>query len=279
MSRIAEALKKSRGEIAQPGALDTASADAWTISDRAWDLTSAPPVPDRTPVIQTPPAREDLALPALPSTAISQEELARLVQRLFQSAAGTKGVRSVLFSTVGEQADSASLCAWTAHALAARTSDSVCVIDANLRRPGLHAVYGLPATHGLSDALMDPDPAADVGCLVARIERNLWLLPAGSRGAAALPYFVAEQLRVRLLQLLATFEYVLVDAAAAGGYTDVSVLGALVDGVVLVVEANATRRDAARRVAAQLRTANVRVLGAVLTNRTFPIPDVIYRLL
>jgi Mrp family chromosome partitioning ATPase len=49
------------------------------------------------------------------------------------------------------------------------------------------------------------------------------------------------------------------------------------DGVVLVLEANATRRDAARRVKEILNAANVSVLGVVLNNRTFPIPDVLYR--
>jgi Mrp family chromosome partitioning ATPase len=49
------------------------------------------------------------------------------------------------------------------------------------------------------------------------------------------------------------------------------------DGVVLVLEANATRRDAARRVKEILDAANVSVLGVVLNNRTFPIPDVLYR--
>ncbi len=183
----------------------------------------------------------------------------------------------MLFSPAGEQTDSAPLCAWAAHALAEQTSESVCVVGGNLRMPTRHSTYGLTATRGLSDALIDPDPTADVGSLVTRIDRNLWLLPAGSRWAAALPHAAAAQLRVRLPQLLATFEYVLVDASAASTHTDLSVLGALVDGVVLVVEANATRRDVARRVAGQLQAANVRVLGAVLTNRTFPIPETIYR--
>jgi Mrp family chromosome partitioning ATPase len=49
------------------------------------------------------------------------------------------------------------------------------------------------------------------------------------------------------------------------------------DGVVLVVEANATRRDAARRVKEILDAAGVSLLGVVLNNRTFPVPEAIYR--
>jgi len=45
----------------------------------------------------------------------------------------------------------------------------------------------------------------------------------------------------------------------------------------LVVEANLTRREVARKAKESLESANVRLLGAVLNNRTFPIPETIYR--
>lgn len=278
MSRVAEALRKSRSEITSTGALSAASErDPWTTPDDPWGVADAVLPPEHASDIPTPTVSDVLPAPALPATSVSREELTRLVQRIFHPTTGTKGVRSVLFSPASEQTDSSPLCAWAAHALAEQTSDSVCIVGGNPRMPTLHSTYGLTATRALSDALIDPDPTADVGSLVTRIDRNLWLLPAGSRCAAALPHVTAAQLRVRLPQLLAIFEYILVDASAASTHADVSVLGALVDGVVLVVEANATRRDVARRVAGQLQSTNVRVLGAVLTNRTFPIPETLYR--
>jgi len=53
----------------------------------------------------------------------------------------------------------------------------------------------------------------------------------------------------------------------------------LADGLVVVLEANATRREAAVRITDTLRASNVRVLGAVLNKRTFPIPESVYSLL
>jgi len=283
MSRVAEALRKSRGGIEHIGAADER---AWlepvTTPDDPWNLTAAAQ-PEPEPLapalleVAAPAAREGRRELAAPASVASPDELSRLVLRIFQPASGTQGVRSVVFSPVAEGTDAASLCASAAQALAARTSEPVCIVGGNLRTPGLDAAFGLAAVRGLSDALVDMDPTTDVGSLAARIDHNLWLLPAGSRCGAALPNFTAEQLRIRLRQLLATFEYVLIDASPASTHTDVSVLGPIVDGVVLIVEANATRREAARRVAAQLHAANVRMLGAVLTNRTFPIPDAIYR--
>jgi len=47
--------------------------------------------------------------------------------------------------------------------------------------------------------------------------------------------------------------------------------------MVLVVEANSTRRVAAQKVKERLHAANARLLGTVLSGRTFPIPDMIYK--
>jgi len=55
------------------------------------------------------------------------------------------------------------------------------------------------------------------------------------------------------------------------------VLGRMVDGVVLVLEANSTRREVALRVTESLKAMNIPVLGAVLNNRTFPIPAAVYK--
>jgi Mrp family chromosome partitioning ATPase len=48
------------------------------------------------------------------------------------------------------------------------------------------------------------------------------------------------------------------------------------DGLVLVVEANSTRRETVRELMEELQMLRTRVLGVVLNNRTFPIPEAIY---
>jgi Mrp family chromosome partitioning ATPase len=51
----------------------------------------------------------------------------------------------------------------------------------------------------------------------------------------------------------------------------------LADGIVLIIEANSTRREAARKVKENLKAANLPVLAAVLNKRTYPIPNFLYR--
>ena len=110
----------------------------------------------------------------------------------------------------------------------------------------------------------------------SRVSRNLWLLTCGSSRADINALFIAERLRPRLQELRAEFDYVLVDAPASGLYNDAMVLGQVADGMVLVIGAHSTRRDAAENVKDDLVQANVQILGTVLNNRTFPIPKALY---
>jgi Mrp family chromosome partitioning ATPase len=84
-------------------------------------------------------------------------------------------------------------------------------------------------------------------------------------------------MRQRLTELRAAFDYVLIDATPLSICNDAIALGGLSDGVVLVLKANSSRRETARQALQELRAANVPIFGAVLNQRTFPIPDKIYR--
>jgi receptor protein-tyrosine kinase len=83
-------------------------------------------------------------------------------------------------------------------------------------------------------------------------------------------------LKTRLAELRSQFDYALIDAPPLARYADAITLGQLADGFVLVLEANSTRREAAIRLAENLRAAQIRILGAVLNKRTFPIPKSLY---
>jgi MinD-like ATPase involved in chromosome partitioning or flagellar assembly len=106
---------------------------------------------------------------------------------------------------------------------------------------------------------------------------NLWLagtaVLAGSGGA----FPAVNELKERLLALRAEFEYLLIDVAGANVRGDATVLGQVTDAVILVIEANETRRVAARKAKETFEAANIRLLGTVLHNRTFPIPEQLYR--
>ena len=199
------------------------------------------------------------------------EEVLRLVQQVFRTSPDQP--RVVVFSSVAPGDGCTWVCINSALTLASQNPGSLCVVDANLRSPSLHKEFGIENGAGLSEAL---NQSGSIRNYVQQIAgSNLWVLPAGS-AANLQPQLVFESLRVRLAELRAEFETVLIDAPPASLFSDAVQLGRLSDGVILVLQGNTTRRESALSVKESFDAANVRLLGAVLNKRTFPIPQKLY---
>lgn len=205
---------------------------------------------------------------------IAREEEIRLVQRVFQPARG-RSPQVVLFCGVDADAGSALICAHASQILAAQPEESVCLVDANLRSPCLHRYFGIQNVKGLAEAVLERGPIQDFAQRIS--EHNLWVMPSGVASAGLSVSLAAEQLQSRMVELRSVFKRVVIHSPPLGLDTDPLLLGRWTDGVVLVVEAHSTRRETARRAKENLETADVRMLGVVLNNRTFPIPDALYR--
>jgi Mrp family chromosome partitioning ATPase len=202
------------------------------------------------------------------------EEITKLVQRLF-IVPGNDSPRSVVFTAPERGTGCSWVCARVAEILARQVAGSVCVVDANLRSPGLHSQFGAGNEQGLADALTKADPVRNFARNLSR--SNLWLLSSGSSSEGAQNLLTSDRMRLRFSELRAEFDYVLVDAASMSESNDAVLLGSGCEGVVLVLKANSSRRESARTAIHDLENAKARVLGAVLNQRTFPIPDSIYK--
>ncbi len=213
--------------------------------------------------------------PGPPIEPLAREEMTKLVQRVFLLPRDGGAPRVVLFCGVKEGDSSYWICAHAARSLAAQGTGTVCVVDANLRSPSMHQHFAVENLRGLSDALRNSDPIRT--CVRQLSKNNLWLMPCGSPVPDLQNFLTADRLRPRMKELRAEFDYVLVDAPPANLYTDAIVLGQSADGAVLVVQANSTRREVARKVKESLQAASINLLGAVLDKRTFPIPEALYR--
>lgn len=205
---------------------------------------------------------------------VTREESLKLVQSLFLSRNG-ESPRVIAFAGI----DSGNGCSWVsahvAQTLAAQRLGSVCLVDANFRDPCLPELFGVSNHYGLTDALSMTGAIRDFAKMVR--SDNLWLLSCGSLGAGSPGLLNSEFMKIRMAELRKEFDYVLIDSPALNAYADGVAVGHLADGLVLVLEANATRREAAIRVTENLRDAQIRILGAVLNKRTFPIPTSLYR--
>jgi Mrp family chromosome partitioning ATPase len=204
---------------------------------------------------------------------VVREEALKLVQRLFLTA-DKAAPKSVLFAPIDQQFGCNWLCAITAKLLAKSVPGSVCLVEGNFRKPSLPDTLGLNPDRGLVDSLQQDGPIKDFAKQIG--PDNLWFLAAAAPMEDSTILLNSDRMKERLTEIRTEFDYVVMTAPPLTSYADGLVLGRLVDGVVLVLEAIATRREAAVRVTESLRTSNIPVLGAVLNNRTFPIPAAVY---
>ena len=203
-----------------------------------------------------------------------REEILRLIQRTFLSG-GPDAPRRVIFTSVDRGNGCSWVCARTAEALAAQVEGTVCVVEADHRTPSLHRYFGVGRGSGLADAMLQQGPVHDFARQIRGT--NLWLMSGRESLSDASDSLSADQLKSRFAELCSEFRYVLVDAPPVGESADSLIYGRLSDGAVLVLEAHSTRRESARKAKECLEAANIRVLGAVLNKRTYPLPEALYK--
>jgi len=201
----------------------------------------------------------------------AEEQVRGLVRQVFFPG-WPKPARQVVFSAVDPDTDVSDICLRVGLTLSEQGSGSTCLVEAERSGHGLDEAIekiglNLIPVHGTADLLDPSRKRSEQLCLVPR---NVFLGENGSGSSGA-------WLRDRLAELRRSFDYTIIHGPAAGIHTEAALLGSLCDGVVLVVEANSTRRQTAQKVKEKLHSANARLLGAVLSQRTFPIPQAIYR--
>lgn len=205
---------------------------------------------------------------------LAREEVFKLIQRVFLMP-GPSARQVVVFSGVNGDNGCTSVCARAAQTLASQVKGSVCVVDANLRSPSLHHYFGVGNLKGFAEALLHSHPIRDVAQQLAG--SNLWCVPSGTASPDPHALLMPDRMRPWIGELRRQFDYVLIAGEPFSVHTDAISLSQFTDGVVLLVEADSTRRDTARKIKSSLETANIPLLGVVLNNRQFPIPESIYR--
>ena len=202
-----------------------------------------------------------------------RDEILKLIQCVFLTGDPCPP-RVVVFSAVERGNGSTWVCARAGEMLASRIEGRVCLVDANLHAPALHRHFGIDNGSDLADAIFQPGPVERFAQPIRG--SNLWLLSGRSVPPDVAGVVSPERLRSRLLELCLEFNYVLLDTPPVNESADSLMFGRMADGMVLVLAAHATHRDAARKAKESLEAANIKLLGAVLNKRTFPIPEALY---
>lgn len=141
----------------------------------------------------------------------------------------------------------------------------VTAVDADLRRPSLAEVFGVPPTTGLSDYLLAAnEPRISTFAVEAESAEGggaLSVIPAGSRGDEAVESLSSDRMRQAVADLRRDEDVIVFDSPPSLAVVDPIVLSRYVDGVVFVIDSRRTRRRDARRAVEALRSTGAPLIG------------------
>jgi capsular exopolysaccharide synthesis family protein len=245
------------------------------LGERESEAAAPAPIPEATTIVFPGSRVESNGHADAPDfDRVAQEECLKLVQRIFLGQAANRS-RVIVFAGVDPGDGCSRICAEAARALAASTSGSICLVEANFRTPSLSGFFGVRDDRGLADSLLEQ---GGIRSFARQLKpSNLWLLSAGAMVPDSPSLLNSDRLKLRLQELREEFDYILFDAPPLNLYGDAIAVGRNADGLVVVLQADSTRRESALKGLESLRDAHIEVLGAVLNRRTFPIPEFVYR--
>jgi len=145
----------------------------------------------------------------------------------------------------------------------AQAGRTVILVDADLRKPGIHKLFDLPNASGLSSLLRTDDVAID-DVAQATEEERLRVVTTGPLPPNPAELLGSHRMQTILERLVAAADLVIVDSPPLQAVADAAILASITDGTLLVIDAGRTRRAAAGRGREALAKSGARVLGAAL---------------
>ncbi len=200
-------------------------------------------------------------------------EAYRVLQARVSFLADQLGVTSIMVTSAGPDEGKSTTAANLALALAGTERD-VLLISADLRRPRIHRLFGLPARTGLGEVLTgmrldDPGGApAESGAQIASelwsVTKHLWVLVSRPAPPEVTALLGSAAMRRLLEAQRQAFDFIILDCPPVLVAADALALAPLVDGVLVVADRPSTDRRTVVWLREQLEQVGARVLGAVL---------------
>jgi protein-tyrosine kinase len=202
---------------------------------------------------------------ALAPQSLAAEQYRSLRTRIKRAENG-RNVRTIVV-TSPNKGDGKSLTASNlAVTMAQEFQQRVLLVDADLRRPAIHKLFGFQEGPGLADVLMG---AAELNQVLIEVpDYHFTLLPAGSLPSHPAELLGSAAMRRVLDTLRTRFDRVLIDMPPVAPLADLHIVAPMADGVLMIVRAGVTPKPAIERALSGLDVS--KVLGLVLNDSGGP---------
>lgn len=196
-------------------------------------------------------------------------EAYRALRTNLQFASPDKPIHTILATSTSPDDGKSTTIANLAVTFAASGSPTI-LVDADLRRPHLHRIFGLSNDVGLTtfiSSMAKPEGGQPTDLpLQETAVPNLLVLTSGPVPPNPAEMLASHKMAEVLAMLRARADYVLIDTPPIIAVTDAAVLAPRVDGVFIVINAGKTKRDLAVKARDVLQKVNANILGVVLNN-------------
>ena len=153
----------------------------------------------------------------------------------------------------------------------------VLLIDGDMRRGRVSRYLGVPQKFGLSEILTGKKKVSDV---IFNIDvDNLTFIASGAVPENPAELLGSNKMKRLMEDMKNEFDYILVDTPPIISVTDSGIIGAISDGVLMVIQAGRTQRGIIKRAEELLHQSHSKVIGHVLTNIEYHLPEYLYRYL
>ena len=145
----------------------------------------------------------------------------------------------------------------------AQSGKKVIIFDTDLRKPSQNKIFDLPNHNGLSEIILATDSKASDYLQSTGIE-NLWLLNSGVLPPNPSELLGSERFKQIVDELSAYADLLLFDSPPVLPVSDAIILSTRTDGVIIICEADNTRKNELKRTAQELQRVHANLLGVVL---------------
>ena len=144
----------------------------------------------------------------------------------------------------------------------ALNNSKVLIIDADMRKPGVHKAFLKPNQPGLSNLLTGNATLEEV--IFPTPTPDLFFMPAGSVPPNPVEILSSDGFSELINRLRAEYSFIIIDTPPTIGFADARIISSLVNAVILVISHHITSKKAAHLAAQMLFSVNAKILGGVL---------------
>lgn len=189
-------------------------------------------------------------------------ETYRTLRTNIQYSSFDKEYKSILI-TSSDPAEGKSTTAGNLALAYSQGESKVLLIDCDLRRPSLHKKFRVSNLIGLSDVLLGK---AKLDEIMYKHNENLHVLTSGKVPPNPAEMLGSKSMKEFIEKVKGIYDCVILDAPPILAVTDAQILSTKVDGTVIVVRADKTKKEAVNGAIQLLKKVNANVIGTVLND-------------